>query len=305
MPASLSTTYPEMVCEYNLQHHHHHQEQVTAPQQQPLYYHVDYAAELNDQGNHCLEIGDFDQAMTYYRSALVSVSGDLSNAAATNVTLADPAHVHATYERPDSIKSFRPQQQQRSHNQQPVQYIYSQGLPLIKNQCFSSQALLENQKVRSSIVVFNLALVIHLKAMRQSLHQRLTSTMDKKLHVGQSSHPNYILLQKAQSLYRKACYLLRQHTPSSSQSTTSQSVVVDLMYLACMNNLAEVCFELGDYQDSSTLFRQVITCSSRALQLGQGDNRIGAVHLKEQAKLFMQNAMVPGMHPPPMTARCA
>jgi hypothetical protein len=227
-------------------------------------------AALNNEGVYYFLRGELSVSLARFRSALEATIGSL-----------DP-----TDSQNPSTPSSRPlascpvaMQQVPCNVGRPVFQLdeassglqaYNRAINLALTPCAYSSDPLINATVVSSIILFNLALVYHLKGLEGSdniSHSRLIS---------------------AKSLYMKSRALLDEAGFSSTCS--SGLPVVDILTMAIFNNLGQIAFILVDYEQSQTFFDSlVVFCSTVRPQDHQEDNDGALLDLHISA--FLVNAI--------------
>ena len=213
---------------------------------------------LNNQGCYLLGKGQRDDAMRHFKAALMTLRLSLaSNPDHKNKTLLDsgislpslvPLHLKEFHE----ILSAHHYQPHRKDSRDcrlllPMEdssYVtFSVAIPLVPGHNFSSKAS-DNEKVYTAVMVFNLALTIHLKAReyRSSSH---------------SFHPG--LLKKAQSLYLHTYHLIVSIMNAYVwHGQASENVAFDLLVMGLLNNLALIHWELFEHADCHVAFQRLM-----------------------------------------------
>ena len=170
----------------------------------------------------------------------------------------------------------------------------------MRSEGFFSGDFTEDLTIRTSVVVFNLALVYHLKA---SLPQS-----------GNASHysgwQGLNFLSKAKRLYQQTYYLLRNtiycsHSPPYSTGND----LIDLLFMAVLNNLALVESDLtGDLIDANLVLSQLYQFAmSRLHERSHPERRNGTSKdseentpftkfVDEQTRFFLVNAFICGFN---------
>ena len=291
----------------------------------------DRAIELNNEGIRSIDRGDLGHALRMFRACLTETNSTMTNPRKAGPSLvsrppqdcrckkvshhvvthpvgdAGISRVPPNAVRPnllypeDSLQQHIGRSSTDQRQQTSTQHLYMRGIPM---DAFPSMDDLENQKLRSSIVIFNLGLVLQLRAKRYRSPE------------GGANQSNYIQLQKAQSLYQKSLFLLLDQPNLHLLRRCTGNFIIDLLFMACTNNLAEASFELGDNSRACKLFRQLRKFSGAVMEgvtnskSTKGDQNVAQTVNDDDvifgyAYKFLQNSLVPGMYTPPATARAA
>ena len=145
----------------------------------------------------------------------------------------------------------------------------------------------EDFKIRSSIVIFNLGLVFHLRGESVSC-QDLYHTQQR-----------YLFLGKAMKLYHQSARLLMD-TIRCYDGCSTGNILVDVLHMSLLNNLAQVSMQfLGRQQDASRLFRRlrlIASSLSSFISMEQGCNSISggddALRTAESPQLAQEGVAV-------------
>ncbi len=151
-----------------------------------------------------------------------------------------------------------------------VPFIQSQAVRVIHLTTAYSSDPLVNMTIVSSIILFNLGIVYHLRGLEEG-------TSESSAH-----------LIKACSLYQKSQVLLAD---SGVSSKSTGNPVIDMLTMANYNNLAQVFFELSMYDDSRQHFEQLIAFALTIEPSRYGDVTI-AFLVDQQKSNFLLNAMI-------------
>jgi hypothetical protein len=158
-------------------------------------------------------------------------------------------------------------------------FIHARGLPILEMTGVYSADSTVNASCTSAILIFNLALVHHLKAMQGGC--------------GSSSRCSMKWLAKAKSLYEYSLTLIPEvQWGAGVLEGASASPVMDLLCMALFNNLAHVCFELLNYAESSMFFSELIGFASTVIPsaYGGGDDHL-ALCMEGIKNNFLLNAI--------------
>lgn len=241
------------------------------------------AAELNNVGIAYLEEGDLKKALEFFRDALRQTMGELRPAPPVAAVAGSAS---SPFDAPTSIGqasqpaapsvAAAPQQGRRkvlSSNGNTSPFVHAQGFGVVGTPGSYSPDPLINTTVVSTIVIFNLAVVYHLKGVHEKV------LCDSRL-------------RKAYSLYRKAHLLL---TDAGVFHGSTGNAVVDLLSMALSNNLAHVCYEMSQYDESRAHFDSLIRFALTVIPSRYGDSYVGSV-MDNQKSNFLLNAII--LHAP-------
>jgi hypothetical protein len=192
----------------------------------------------NNQGVACIENGDLPRALHFFRAAfrLVKVvaqhqqiimdttddSCDIDNIVPlgnVNIFLAATAC---------ASKNAKSDMMENAN-------VYTQVFRMVVNTDLFAPDTLEAARIRSAIVIFNLALAMHLQSMRDG-----------------TSEQGY--LAKAQSLYQHSFHLLSDRLLNGSTG----NALLDLLYMAVLNNLAQITLQSYSYHQEEKPFNQIL-----------------------------------------------
>jgi hypothetical protein len=147
-------------------------------------------------------------------------------------------------------------------------FAYARGIVLMNRQNAYSPDTEVNRTIISSIIIFNLSVVYHLRGLG--------------LLQGRS------LLNKAIALYEQSHNLL---CDAGVQCNATGNCVIDVLSMALYNNLAHVSFELDRYDESRYFFDYLIRFALSVVPSRYGDASVG-VFLNEQKSKFLLNAII-------------
>lgn len=131
-------------------------------------------------------------------------------------------------------------------------FTFSLPIPMLPGYPFSFHSA-GNEKVYTAIIVFNLALTLHLRAMQSRC----------------SSGMHHDLLKKAKKLYLRThqlivpimdSHLLRQHHCNENGQTmiNNNNVALDLLIMGLLNNSALIYLELFEHADGKVTFHHLL-----------------------------------------------
>ena len=152
-------------------------------------------------------------------------------------------------------------------------FIHAQSFGIVGTPGAYSPDPLINTTMVSTLVVFNLALLYHIKGSHEK------ALTDRRLC-------------KAHALYARAHLLLHD---AGVFSGCTGNAVVDLLSMAVSNNLAHVSHELADYEQSRAHFDALIRFALTVVPTRYGDRYVGSV-MEEQKSNFLLNAII--LHAP-------
>jgi hypothetical protein len=162
-------------------------------------------------------------------------------------------------------------------------HVYLHGINMVPS---FSQDPAEHLSLCSAVLVFNLALLQH------------------KEGLSNASNAGYSL-KKARFLYEKCQLLLASVGVLSSEWTGNATI--DLLGMAVLNNLGQICCETADYGPSSDYYKQLIQLiiATSTRQQGTEGVHYGNARLdyfmEKQRSVFLLNAILVG-HPPTLAA---
>ena len=154
-------------------------------------------------------------------------------------------------------------------NQQPPMALYAHGIRMMDilsdpstgtaSTLFSND-LIEEERIRSAIVVYNLALVFHLDAIRGILmvQQGINNNNNSNCCLVYNAK-----LQRAKRLYQQAQRLVApvvQESILANQQyyhsvAATGNILLDLLVCGIWNNLAQIHMECYEYDESKQLFK--------------------------------------------------
>lgn len=228
--------------------------------------------QLNNRGVAYLEKGGLHRSFTLFRDCLrrtMTQIGDPSTPA-----LPAPVPEHAPGQAPlwkrRGVAAFATATALQRHLAcAPSEFLFSQGITLMEEAGAYSPNPIIDTTVASSIVLFNLALVHHLKGLNES---------------------SSLCLSKAHSFYFKGYQLL---AGTGMELGSSGNPVVDLLSMALLNNAAQVGRELCYKQISQETFKQLVRVANQVNAVDYGESSI-AVFMEQVKCDFLLNAIVLG-----------
>lgn len=243
------------------------------------------AAHLNNVGVAYLERGDLKQALEYFRDALRETMGELRlpppHAASTEARAGSGVATSRSDQRATPMHAeymALPQERKSSCNNSNVTpFVHAQGFGIVGAPGSYSPDPLINTTVVSTIVIFNLAVVYHIKGIHEN------ALCDSRL-------------RKAYALYVKAHVLLND---AGVTHVSTGNAVVDLLSMALLNNLAHVCYELHQYKECRSRFDSLIRLALTVIPSKYGDGHVGSV-MDQQKSNFLLNAII--LHAPNLAA---
>lgn len=206
---------------------------------------LDQISNLNNEGRDELVKGNLNGAMNSFRCALKHLKVEILHHAnrlekEEDIACLTPLHlqnvkksiiVHGDHRGGTDGAGVVMLKEENDYHQY---FIFSHAIPLIMGHRFSTDER-ENTKVYIAIVVFNLALTLHLGSLKSENRRSLT---------------------KAQSLYEKCFDLLAPIIKVyCCNGRATNNTVFDLLVMALLNNLALVYFEIVDPVQSCATFQ--------------------------------------------------
>ncbi|CAB9526548.1 expressed unknown protein [Seminavis robusta] len=236
------------------------------------------AADLNNVAVAYLERGDLRRALELFRTALRTTMGELRPAGAPPLVPPpmppqEQQHQAAGQGPANNDNRQHPRDTKPEFNSPGTPFVHCQGFGIVGTPGSYSPDPLINTTVISTIIIFNLAVVYHLKG----LHEKALN--ESRLH-------------KARSLYVKAHLLLNDAGVSYG---STGNAVVDLLSMAVSNNLAQVSYELSSYDESRAHFDGLIRFALTVVPSRYGDRYVGSI-MDQQKSNFLLNAII--LHAP-------
>jgi hypothetical protein len=134
-----------------------------------------------------------------------------------------------------------------------------------------SKDMVENAKIYSAIVVFNLALCSHLQAMGDQSYRHLS---------------------QAKLFYRQSFRLLVDTVVGCYRGMATGNAAVDLLTMALLNNLAHIQMEFRELLESGPVFRLLVqyalSVKARGCHLSSPKTTDDMI---QQADMYLSNAM--------------
>jgi len=253
---------------------------------------LEVVADRNNRGVAYLEAGDLRQALEYFSEALKYIMGDLGHQRRQQdpTVAAAPAALQRSGSAVEEVKTVTlPDAPPRPSSPQPfsdhpkprscsdptkalptsIPFAYARGINLIPCPSVYSPDLLINTTIISSIIIFNLSIIYHLKGL-------------------EGNGMCVMRLRKAKTLYQKSHHLLMDAgVPMSSTGNP----VIDMLTMALFNNMAHVSYEMGRYDDSRRYFDHLIRFALTVVPARYGDAYVGNL-LDQQKSNFLLNAII-------------
>ena len=246
------------------------------------------AAELNNLGGSYLHLGDLKKSMELFRDALRYTLVDLNPARSAECAAVGPFETvqpsgHASKEEESEPMDMElPSPPSPCECMKPTSssapFVHFHAINVIPSPQAYSPDTLVNTTVVSSIVLFNLGIVYHLKGLETS---------------GEESR---MRLTKARSFYHKSQLLLAD---AGIPATSVGNPVLDMLLMALYNNLAEVSYEMQSYSESRQYFEGLIRFALTVAPSNYGDATIAAM-VDQQKSNFLLNAII--LLPPKIAA---
>lgn len=253
------------------------------------------AAELNNLGVVRLNEGDLRGALDLFRESLSYTAGELtsstgvptsSSSSAAPVSPGPVTSVQFTNLKDTTVEEATSASVVANPTVPPLDgpqvilstpFVHSKGIDVIPMPNAYSSDVLINTAIVSSIVVFNLAVVCHLKG----------------LEGGPAAN---IRLLKAKSLYERSQRLLMD---ACIPCHSIGNPVTDMISMASLNNMAQLNYETGHYEESKQCFEQLIRFASTIVPALYGDPYVGSLMYHTKSN-FLLNAIIlqkPGIAP--------
>jgi len=250
-------------------------------------------AGLNNAGVSFLALQREDLASELFRDALQFSTGRLGLTQATQIFHKASAWHHEEIKRkqqegrvegPGDTSSSEEQDHSSSDalSQTSLPFVHAEGIPLMPSATAYSEDVLLSTTITSSIIIFNLAVVCHLQALRgESVDlQRLT---------------------RARNLYHKSALLLRDARVFTDASKGGVNPILDLLVLALCNNLAQISHQLGNYTETRLYFGRMMQYATTVDRSAHyADDALAALTVHHHKSSFLLNAMI--LHAPTLAA---
>jgi hypothetical protein len=227
--------------------------------------------EINNQGCDNLDRGDVSNAILYFRHALAHVKPFLREVERENTVYRSrnilPMPTDITLSSLSLLKTKTSTRQNQNH------LIQSQAIRMINGFVFSKNAL-ENSKIYTSIIIFNLALTFHLQGSSSKILQS-------------DSHRQFA---QAKALYYHALRLMAETVNVCYEGRATGNEIVDLLTLGLFNNMALLHLEFSEYKEAKNVFLHLIRYATSIPKNEQFINWL--------VNCFLLNATLLGLNPP-------
>jgi hypothetical protein len=227
-------------------------------------------ARMNNLGVDCLEANNLSLAFDLFREALMYSSGDRNHEEAERI------YERASAVTPPSLFKDIETEQDLDETGSTA-FAYCKGFVVMPFPKAYSESDVVNSAIVSTIVIFNMAVVYHLKALQDENH-------------------SYERLIKAQSLYKR-CYHLLSHTGVAKQCT--RNPLIDVMVMALLNNLAHSSYEVGSFCESKVYFDSLLQFAITVSPFQYHDLPTG-IMVEQQKSSFLINIII--LQPPKYAA---
>ena len=221
--------------------------------------------QLNNRGVAYLEKGNLNKAFTFFRYALRNTMTLLES----NLEAPKRSMVQGTRRawKNKGLQAFVTSKPLTRRVASPCEFMYSQGITLLEEPDAYSLDDAVNMTVTSSIVLFNLALLHHIKGLQESTSRYLV---------------------KAEAFYSRSYQLL---VGTGLELGGSGNPVIDLVSMALLNNAAHVGRELCHSERSQENFRKLMKLAVQVNTTTYGDSAI-STFMEEAKNGFLLNAIV-------------
>jgi hypothetical protein len=248
------------------------------------------SAILNNQGVEAINAGDLGRACELLLRALHSVRGSLESTAAVNRD--EPHTATITTSRPSSPVSSEkctsmstPLSTPSSSGEHSSMFlVYTKGVPIEMPSDRNYTAVTLDCRVFSGTIIYNLALVHHLKGIPGSTKVQQHA------------------LKSAMSLYEKCYVLVTGFLHELSHETNPEHVLagrssVRLLTMALLNNMGHLSWEFMDYHQSQDMFYALIefalsSSSSSSSTYEATHTTTNGLVVEELKQSFLLNAMI-------------
>jgi hypothetical protein len=167
-------------------------------------------------------------------------------------------------------------------------FVHARGLPIFGMAGAYSDDVMLSASCVSAILIFNLGVVYHVKAMQGGT-------------VSSNSSCGTNCLTKAKTLYTHSLTLLHQSRGWDCCTVNGASAadpVMDLLSMALFNNLGHVCYEQSNYEESRLFFQDLVGFALTVTPSGyDNDDDSLTLCMNEYKKHFLLNAMILNARP--------
>jgi hypothetical protein len=230
------------------------------------------AVHLNNRGVAYLEKGHLHKSFTIFRDALRSTMNRLGNTSESEVAAIAPIVTGSSegaklqlwkLKGMAAFASSKP----TSRIVSPCDFMFSHGITLMEESSAYSLNDVVDITVASSIILFNLALVHHIKGLTESSSKYLI---------------------RAESFYCRSYQLI---VDTGLDLGRSGNPVIDFLSMALLNNAAQVGRELCHSELSQEQFRKLLQVATQINAASYGEASI-AQFMEETKNDFLLNAIV-------------
>jgi hypothetical protein len=234
-------------------------------------------SEINNRGCDCLDQGDMENAMSNFRQGLSYVKAYLHETPKDNHNRASRNIISMPVDMLRRTGADTISETTNTFSKSNF-IIHPHATRMINGYSFSDD-LLENSKIYTAIVVFNLALTAHLQGLRLQSHR----------HIGQ-----------AKSLYHHTYQLIHTTVVGCYDGEATGNASFDMLVLALFNNMALVLFEFSDFAVSRVVFQRLIRYAMSVSRSAEESSLLEAKneYIYHQINNFLLNATILGLNPP-------
>lgn len=192
-------------------------------------------ARLNNNGCDSLDQGDFTKATAQFKTALSHARSFIEyqstrqplnhGTAVSRSILGMPSHLYPNIPGNPIVEEL-----------QDKFVVHTQAIRLFEGYSFS-RVELDNSKIYTAIIVFNLALTTHLQGLKTLSHR---------------------CLQQAATLYTHTYQLVYTIVNDCYRGQATGNAAFDLLILALFNNMALVHLAFSEYEHASVIFQHLM-----------------------------------------------
>lgn len=231
--------------------------------------------QLNNRGVAYLEKGNFSKAFTLFRDALRNTMDQLRDtppseeAQALSSTQSQvQAHETGRIWRTKGMEALASSKSSKSERHfSHCDFVFSRGITLMEERGAYSANHVVDATVASSIVLFNLALIHHMKGLNESSSKYLV---------------------KAESFY---CRSYQMMVDTGLDLGRNGNPVIDFLSMVLLNNAAQVGRELCHSELSQDHFQQLMLVATQVNTASYGEGSSIASFIEEQRTNFLLNAI--------------
>jgi hypothetical protein len=187
----------------------------------------------NNLGCAYLDNGDLRRAVQFFRVAFLRVKVVAQECQQQQIIMATTGS-HSSYVS-NFLATTTCASRNTKYDMMENSFVHTQVFRMMVKTDHFSPDTLEDVRMRSSIVIFNLALVMHIQSTKDDRREQ-----------------RYLV--KAKSLYLYSFQILNEVMRNGSTG----NALMDLLYMAGLNNLAQITLQLSSYHQEEERFNQIL-----------------------------------------------